>query len=174
MLNFEWQHEDDVTFELPNGGQLRITCGVCSEYDIAAYSARLAAAQDRLRELYELDFSAIARGEASMNGHFHEWDSFRGWAANLSALRRIEQRADDSGEWEPVELPSDWAQPATALRAIPATIMRAWSNLVNDLNPGMFGVSQSDSAKKNVRVIEKSLTTSPAPSSTPKKKPSAN
>lgn len=168
MLNFEWYQEDSVAFELPNGGQLRITCGVCSEYDLAIYRAYLGQAQDYLAEEYQLDFAAIARGAARMNGHFHEWDALRDWAANMAALRKIEQRADADAAWESVEAPAEWRAPATGLRAIPGTIMRAWNQLVNDLNPGMFSTLVSDTAKKNVRLIETPSTSASTPSSTPK------
>ena len=171
MLKFDWYREDSVAFELPDGGQLRITCAVCSEYDLAVYRAYLGQAQDYLAEQYGLDFAAIARGQASMNGHFHEWDALRDWAANLAALRKIEQRASANDGWEPVDAPDEWCAPATGLHAIPGTIMRAWKRLVDDLNPGMFSTSVSDAAKKNVRVIETPLTSESTPSSTAKIRP---
>ena len=174
MLNIDWYQESFVVFELPDGGQIRLTCATCSEYDLAVYRSLLGQAQDYLAEQYKLDFAAIARGQAQMNGHFHEWDALRDWAANLAAFRKAEQRADADGEWAVVELPDEWRQPATGLRTIPATIMRAWSGLVSDLNPGMFSTLQSETAKKNVRVIETPSTNSAPPSSTPKKKPTKN
>lgn len=152
----EWYTEDSVSFELPDGSQIRITCGGCSEFDIATYRTRCAAARTYLNETYGLDADAWRSDDivASLGDHFSEWSILTEWASMLAAFRKLERRLAENDQWEEVVgLPDAWTKPATGPRSIPAVMFRAWVNLVNELNPGVFTVAQSNTAKKSVRLI---------------------
>lgn len=169
MYNWK-QRTEELAFELEDGSQVRYTFGVCTTMDQARYSANI----NRVFTLFRTQFGVERFSEAinavlierdgtpkqqdDVDAYYPLYLRLMDWAAFVVALRKVETRPDADGEWVEIEIPEELKTPATALESLwlPPGVLDAASEVVGELNPGVFTLSQ----KKAVRILDKTETTS--------------